>query len=74
MAALGIALGVVLGLCLSYRIVQHLGREYPEILFSIPWEQIALLSLFAYGAAMLTTFLPAYQAGRVNPAQALRYQ
>jgi ABC-type lipoprotein release transport system permease subunit len=32
------------------------------------------MSASAYGAALLTTFLPAYQAGRVNPAQALRYE
>jgi putative ABC transport system permease protein len=73
-AALGIVVGVALGLGLSYRLVEFLGREFPEIIFSIPWGQIALLSASAYGAALLTTFLPAYQAGRVNPAQALRYE
>ena len=73
-ALLGIMTGVLLGLGLSYRLVEFLGREFPEIIFTMPWDQIGLISLFAYGTAMLTTFLPAHQAGRVQPAEALRYE
>ena len=73
-ALLGIAVGVVLGLLLSFRLVEFLGREFPEIVFTIPWSQIGLIALFAYAASLLTTFVPAYQAGRVNPAEALRYE
>ena len=73
-ALLGILVGIGLGLGLSYRLVEFLGREFPEIIFAIPWGQIGAIGLFAYGSAMLTTFLPAYQAGRVNPAEALRYE
>ena len=73
-ALLGILTGVGLGVALAFRLVEHLGREYPEIIFTVPWTQVGLLALFAYGAAMLTTFIPAHQAGRVNPAEALRYE
>ena len=72
-ALLGILTGVGLGLALAYRLVEFLGREYPEIIFTIPWAQIGAIALGAYAAAMLTTFLPAHQAGRVHPAEALRY-
>ena len=64
-ALLGIGCGVVLGLALSYRVVEHLGREFPEIIFRCRL-QIALISLGAMAAALAMTFVP-YQAGRVTP-------
>ncbi|MDP8923992.1 MAG: FtsX-like permease family protein, partial [Chloroflexota bacterium] len=73
-ALLGILVGTLLGLGLSYRLVEYLGREFPEIVFAIPWGQIGGIALFAYVASMLTTFLPAWQAGRISPAEALRYE
>ena len=73
-ALLGILAGVALGLALAYRLVEFLGREFPEVIFTIPWMQIGAIALGAYAAAMLTTFIPAYQAGKVNPAEALRYE
>ncbi len=71
---LGILVGTLLGLGLSYRLVEYLGREFPEIVFTIPWGQIGGIALFSYVASMLTTFLPAWQAGRISPAEALRYE
>jgi putative ABC transport system permease protein len=73
-ALLGILVGTALGLGLSYRLVEYLGREFPEIAFSVPWGQIGGIALFAFVASMLTTFLPACQAGRISPAEALRYE
>ncbi|MCC6176517.1 MAG: ABC transporter permease [Chloroflexi bacterium] len=73
-ALLGIFVGTLLGLGLAYRLVEYLGREFPEIAFSVPWWQIAGIIVFSYLAAMATTFLPAWQASRIQPAQALRYE
>jgi len=42
--------------------------------FVTPWGQIGLLVALAYGFALLTTFIPAYQASRIYPAEALRYE
>ncbi len=42
--------------------------------FVTPWAQIGLLVTLAYGFALLTTFIPAYQASRIYPAEALRYE
>jgi ABC-type lipoprotein release transport system permease subunit len=63
-----------LGLALSSRLVAFIGREFPEIVFSVPWGQIGGIALFAYLAALITTSWPAWRAGRIEPARALRYE
>ena len=73
-ALLGIGLGVALGLALSRRLVDYLGRQYPEIVFGVPWEEIGLIALGAYVAALLLAALPLWQIGRIQPAEALRYE
>ena len=73
-ALLGIGIGVGLGIALASRLVAFVGREFPEIVFTVPWGQIGGIALFAYVAALLTTSWPAWRAGRVEPAQALRYE
>jgi putative ABC transport system permease protein len=73
-ALLGIAVGVVLGLGLASRLVAYLGREFPEIIFSVPWWQIGGIAAFAYLAAVAMTAWPAWRAGRVEPSNALRYE
>jgi ABC-type lipoprotein release transport system permease subunit len=40
----------------------------------VPWLNLALIYIVVLGAALLTAFLPARQASRVYPAQALRYE
>ena len=69
-----IGVGVGLGIALASRLVAYIGREFPEIVFTVPWGQIGGIALFAYLAALLTTSWPAWRAGRVEPAQALRYE
>ncbi|MCC7371931.1 MAG: FtsX-like permease family protein [Chloroflexi bacterium] len=72
-ALLGIAVGIGLGLGLAERLIAFIAREFPEIVFTVPWGQIGGIALFAYVAALATTAWPAWRAGRVQPAQALRY-
>lgn len=71
-AALGAGLGVALGLVVADGTVAFLGRANPELRFAIPWDQIGLVVLVALAASTLMTLLPAYHAGRVTPAEALR--
>ncbi|HEV7663745.1 MAG TPA: FtsX-like permease family protein [Chloroflexota bacterium] len=71
-ALLGAGLGVGVGLFVAQSTVTFLSRLSPELRFAIPWEQIALVVVVALGAALLMTLLPARQAARLSPAEALR--
>jgi putative ABC transport system permease protein len=73
-AVLGTLLGVVLGLGLSYNLVASVAKTNNGVTFSVPWLQILMIVAIAYVASLLTTYLPARQASRVYPAQALRYE
>jgi putative ABC transport system permease protein len=42
--------------------------------FYIPWIEIIPISLFAYVAALVMTFIPARQAASIPIAEALRYE
>jgi putative ABC transport system permease protein len=71
-ALLGAVLGVGVGLFVAQNTVTFLSAVSPELRFSIPWDQLALVVLVSLGAALLMTLLPARQAGQLTPAEALR--
>ena len=73
-ALLGILLGVGLGSLLSYNLVESIGQDIPGLKFAVPWGQIFTIVAIAYAFSLLTTFLPARQASRIYPAEALRYE
>ena len=73
-ALLGILLGVGLGALLSFNLVNSIGEDIPGLKFTIPWLQIGTIIAIAYAFSLLTTFLPARQASRIYPAEALRYE
>ena len=73
-ALLGILLGVGLGSLLSYNLVNAIGEDIPGLSFTVPWMQIGIIVAIAYAFSLLTTFLPARQASRIYPAEALRYE
>ncbi|MEM7032321.1 MAG: FtsX-like permease family protein [Chloroflexota bacterium] len=70
----GLGIGVITGVVLGQNIV---GEFYSLVTegqaFSMPWLQIGLILLGAYLFSMLTAIAPAYQASRIYPAEALRY-
>jgi putative ABC transport system permease protein len=71
-ALLGAGLGVSVGLFVAQNTVAFLSRLSPELRFSIPWDQLTMVVLLSLGAALLMTVLPARQAARLTPAEALR--
>lgn len=74
-ALTGILIGAVAGLILGQNIVATFFTGLtPATQHTLPWLQIGLILLLAYGFSLLTTILPAYQAARIYPAEALRYE
>jgi putative ABC transport system permease protein len=73
-ALLGIGLGVLLGYLLSFSILDTMSDQMPGVTLVIPWTRIVFIAVVAYLASLITTFLPARQASRVYPAEALRYE
>ena len=73
-ALLGIAIGIALGMGLSYNLVNEIGKDLEGLTYTVPWVNLAAVVIIAYGASLLTTFLPARQAARVYPAEALRFE
>ena len=69
---LGIAIGTITGILLSRNVIGLLAGDNPEIEFGIPWLQLGLTAAAAYAAMLLISVVPALQAGRVDPAEALR--
>lgn len=73
-AFLGIVIGVALALLLSYNVIDFLRGEIEGLEFQIPWVQTLVIAAVAYVASILMTFLPARQASKIYPAEALRYE
>ncbi len=73
-ALVGIATGIALGMGLSVQIIDTMRDMFPGLSYAVPWTNIIAVTLIAYGASLLTTYLPARQASNVYPAEALRYE
>jgi putative ABC transport system permease protein len=73
-ALLGIATGIALGFGLSGNIIELMVGDMAGVTYQVPWTMIGLVAAIAYAASLLTTFLPARQASKVYPAEALRYE
>ena len=71
-ALLGVAVGLALGFGLSVGIVNEIGETTPGLTFRIPWTTISIVVIVGIFASLLTTYLPARQASRIYPAEALR--
>ena len=74
--ALGSILGIVLGLILANNIfaVNFFEQFNTDLTFSVPWQELGLIVAIALLASFLGALLPAWQAGRISPAEAIRYQ
>ena len=74
-ALTGLVIGAVAGAIVGQNMVGIFFEALAEgRTFVTPWGQIALIVAAAYGFALLATFVPAYQASRIYPAEALRYE
>jgi putative ABC transport system permease protein len=73
-AILGIAIGSALGLTLCYSVIDFIADDMAGLTYKIPWFNVIFIGVLAYAASLLTTYLPARQASKVYPAEALRYE
>ena len=73
--ALGGILGLLLGVLLARNIfaANFFEQFQTGLTFSIPWDQLAIIVGIALLASFLGAILPSWQAGRITPAEALRY-
>jgi putative ABC transport system permease protein len=73
-ALLGIGVGVALGLGFSGTLIDNIRQNIPGLDYQVPWGALLLVVVVGYAASLLTTFLPARQASKAYPAEALRYE
>ncbi|MBK8051299.1 MAG: ABC transporter permease [Anaerolineales bacterium] len=70
----GLLLGALTGVVLGNNMISAFFPQLDHSVVDIPWTQIGLIVLAAYLFSLLTTILPAWQAARIYPAEALRYE
>ena len=73
-ALLGIGVGVALGLGFSGTLIDNISQNIPGLEYRVPWSALLLVILVGYAASLVTTYLPARQASKIYPAEALRYE
>ncbi len=71
---LGIGLGLLLGVVTGINVIADIRTDEPGIQLIIPWTKLILIAVGGYLFSLVTTLLPARQASRIAPAEALRYE
>jgi putative ABC transport system permease protein len=71
---LGIISGTVLGIILSYNLFHSPDFAPSKVDFVVPWGIVVVILIITIVAALLMTLMPARQASRLSPAEALRYE
>ena len=74
--AVGVGFGLALGLILCRNIfaVDFFEQYQSGLTLVVPWRDLAIISGAALVASLCAAALPAWQAGRIAPADALRYE
>jgi putative ABC transport system permease protein len=73
-ATMGVVIGIVTGVMVSYEIFNVMVGDFGgDIQFTVPWLKIAYVTAIAYLATILCTIIPAQNASKTSPAEALHY-
>jgi len=73
-ALLGILIGTVLALASSYQVLDSLKDTIEGLEFQMPWVEVGIIAGVSWIASLLMTIIPAWQASKIYPAEALRYE
>jgi putative ABC transport system permease protein len=74
-ALTGIVVGSISGALMGHALINAAYSSFMgEQVWVLPWGQILAIVAAAYLFSLLTTFVPALQASRIYPAEALRYE
>ena len=72
---LGVIAGTAMGLMLARNLFMDSSEaEGSDVTFLVPWTVLGVIILATIAAALFMTWIPARQASRVAPAEALRYE
>ena len=71
---IGIVIGIALGIMQSYLIFQEISKELEGAKFTVPVGEVGILILITVVASILASVIPANQASKIYPAEALRYE
>jgi ABC-type lipoprotein release transport system permease subunit len=69
---LGLGLGLLL--CRNVFAVNFFAAFTTDLEFVVPWGELALICGVAVAASVVAALIPAWQADRIAPADALRYE
>ena len=71
---LGIVVGIFLGTLQSWLIFREISKELEGAKFSVPIGEVGILILITIAASILASVIPANEASKTYPAEALRYE
>lgn len=73
-ATIGVIIGIVSGVLVAHEIFVVFSSDFGEgIAFAVPWLKIATVVVIAYISTIICTIIPANNASKISPAEALRY-
>ena len=71
---IGIVIGIFLGIMQSYFIFREISKELEGATFSVPIGEVGFLIIITVIASILASVIPANEASKIYPAEALRYE
>tara|TARA_B100001123_G_scaffold444501_1_gene593543 strand:- start:1114 stop:1620 length:507 start_codon:yes stop_codon:yes gene_type:complete len=69
---MGVVIGMGLGTLTSWNIYTEISKEVQGLQFTVPWRNVLALIILTSICSIVSAYIPARQASRIYPAEALR--